>query len=96
MLVALDQRFGFTNSGNCEILAAWFQITIRSDYHGADSAIEEFLINVGRRKFLTPTYKALIESDSTKKMALEIYEKARKNYHSVSTGTIDDLLNWKS
>jgi hypothetical protein len=61
----------------------------------ADNSVEEFLINVGRRKFLTPTYKAMIERDPSKEMARNIYRKARKNYHSVSTGTIDELLDWK-
>jgi len=91
----LDEEYSFTQSGNCEILAAWFQITIRSEYREADKAVEDFLVNVGRRKFLTPTYKALLARDSTKVMARDIYEKARGNYHSVSTGTMDELLDWK-
>ena len=95
-IAELDKHFRFTQSGNCEILAAWFQVTIRRDYHEADGAIEDFLVNVGRRKFLTPTYKALIERDTTKQMARDIYSKARKNYHSVSVGTMDELLEWKS
>ncbi len=91
----LDEEFKFTQSGNCEILAAWFQVTIRSEYEIADPAVEDFLVNVGRRKFLTPTYKALIERDSTKEKARKIYSKARANYHSVSTNTMDELLDWK-
>ncbi len=92
----LDEMFEFTQSGNSEILAAWFRVTIRNGYHDADSAMADFLVNVGRRKFLTPTYKALIEADSTKEIARGIYEKARPNYHSVSTNTMDELLDWKS
>lgn len=92
----LDKAFGFTNSGNCEILAAWFQVTIRTEYHPADQAMEDFLVHVGRRKFLTPTYKAMIEKDASKEMARQIYKKARGNYHSVSTATMDELLDWKS
>jgi hypothetical protein len=95
-VAALDKAFGFTHSGNCEILAAWFQVTIRMDYQPADQAIEDFLVHVGRRKFLTPTYKALIERDPTKDMARRIYKKARGNYHAVSTATMDELLDWKS
>ena len=91
-LAELDEAFGFTSSENNEILAAWFQHTIRNDYQEADEAVEQFLIAVGRRKFLTPTYKALIEADSTKEKARAIYAKARDNYHSVSYLTIDELL----
>lgn len=88
----LDKTFGFTHSGNTEILAAWFQVAIRSDYVTADPAIQVFLLNVGRRKFLTPLYKSLLNHERTREMAREIYQSARGNYHSVSTKTIDDLM----
>lgn len=92
----LDDAFGFTNSGNAEILCLWFQLTIKNNYTVADKKIEEFLIKIGRRKFLTPLYTALIEKgENGKKMAIKIYEKARPNYHFVSTNTMDQLLGWK-
>lgn len=94
-LAKLDDKFNFTHSGNTEVLAAWFQVTIKAGYAEADKSMEDFLVNVGRRKFLTPTYKALIERDPSKEVARNIYKKARPNYHSVSTGTIDELLDWK-
>ena len=94
-LAKLDKAYGFTQSGNSEIAAAWFQPAIRSNYQPVFPRVEDFLIHVGRRKFLTPTYKALIESGK-KDMALKIYEKARPNYHSVSRETMDDLLDYKA
>jgi len=93
-LAKLDEAYGFTQSGNSEILAAWFQPTIRNNYEPVYAKVEEFLINVGRRKFLTPTFRAMIESDK-KEMAMEIYQKARPNYHAVSRETIDELLNYE-
>jgi leukotriene-A4 hydrolase len=88
----LDQTFGFSQSGNTEILAAWFERSIRSGYSGNNiDRIESFLINIGRRKFLTPLYRALKETDQLEK-AREIYRKARPNYHSVSRGTMEALL----
>jgi len=89
---AFDEAFGFTNSGNSEIQFDWYELAIENNYEEAYPAIEEFLINVGRRKFLTPLYKKMIETDQTD-WAKEIYEKARPNYHSVSYNTIDALLN---
>ncbi len=94
-LADLDAAFGFTASGNSEILAAWFQKTIPNQYTAADARIRQFLIEVGRRKFLTPTYKALIKADPTGERARSIYAKARPNYHSVSRHTMDELLDWK-
>lgn len=88
----LDDAFGFTNSGNAEIQAAWFIKVIPNNYVEADEASKNFLIEVGRRKFLTPIYKAILKSKAGKERAMDIYKLARPNYHAVSTETIDDLL----
>jgi leukotriene-A4 hydrolase len=91
-LTALDQNGNFTKSGNAEILAQWFVHTIRNGYTAADAKLEEFLIHTGRRKFLTPLYTELIKTPEGRKRALEIYQKARPNYHFVATNTLDKLL----
>lgn len=88
----LDGAFGFTASGNSEIKAAWFEKTIPNNYTGHGSAVEDFLIKVGRRKFLTPIYKAILKSENGEMKANEIYKKARPNYHAVSKETLDALL----
>ena len=88
----LDDAFYFTSSGNSEIQAAWFEHVIRHKYEPAYDELEEFLVNVGRRKFLEPLYRALAETPDGKEMALGIYEKARPNYHAVSYNTIDQVL----
>ncbi|KAA9345935.1 M1 family metallopeptidase [Adhaeribacter soli] len=88
----LDKAFNFTNSGNSEILAAWLEIAVKNNYRPADKALENFLTHVGRRKFLIPLYKALLESPEGRERAQAIYKKARTNYHAVSTATIDELL----
>lgn len=88
----LDAQYHFSESTNSEVLAAWFQPTIRSGYDEVNPVVEDFLINVGRRKFLTPTYSAMIESGK-KDWAIEVYEKARPNYHAVARETMDDLLH---
>lgn len=91
-MTELDEAFGFTNSGNSEIQAAWFEKVIPNNYEAAEVATENFLIEVGRRKFLVPIYKAILKSEAGKKRALTIYQKARPNYHAVSRATLDDLL----
>ncbi|GGH67608.1 M1 family metallopeptidase [Phaeocystidibacter marisrubri] len=93
-LTALDNAFHFSKSGNSEILAAWFQPTIRAGYEPVRPVVEDFLIHVGRRKFLTPTYKAMLESDKSE-WAKEVYQKARPNYHAVARETMDDLLDYQ-
>lgn len=88
----LDKAFGFTETGNSEIACEWFVLSIEQDYNKANTAIEAFLIQVGRRKFLSPIYVALVEADPSMERARAIYTQARPNYHSVSTNTLDALL----
>ncbi len=91
----LDEAFHFTDSGNSEILAEWFQLAIEHQYEAAYPRLKAFLIQVGRRKFLKPLYEELAKTPEGLKMAREIYKDARPNYHSVSYETIDEILDWK-
>ncbi len=91
-MAELDKAFGFSESKNSEILGVWFIKAVENEYEDAFPAMEEFLVNVGRRKFLTPIYTALIKDGKFVDVANAIYDKARPNYHSVSTGTMDKLL----
>ena len=96
LLAALDQARAFTQSGNSEILAAWLGIAIAADYQPAMPRLERFLLEVGRRKFLVPLYKALLAAPEGQARAVAIYRRARPRYHSVSTGTLDKLLDWQT
>jgi leukotriene A-4 hydrolase/aminopeptidase len=91
----LDQTFAFTPSGNCEIQAAWYTLAIKQGY-GREilPAIRKFLVEVGRRKFLTPLYTAMMENGMADD-AKSIYSEARPNYHSVSFNTIDKIVAGK-
>lgn len=90
---AIDNFGNFTQSGNAEIIAAWGVIAIRNNYEPMYSRIETFLINTGRRKFLSPLYNELVKTPDGRIRAKKIYEKARPNYHFVATSTFDRLLN---
>ena len=48
----LDDAFKFTKSGNSEILCEWFTHCIRNNYSQANTAMESYLINIGRRKLV--------------------------------------------
>ena len=91
-LADLDAVFGFTKSGNSEILCDWFKLTITNDYAAAQPALEAFLIRVGRRKFLTPLYSRLAKTETNKRWAKAVYDKARPGYHAVAINTIDEIL----
>ena len=90
----LDDVYALSDSGNSEILAAWLEKSIQSGYlrdHNL-TQLRDFLMEVGRRKFLSPLYRALKENGELA-LAREIFEKARPNYHSVSSNSISALLS---
>lgn len=88
----LDRAFGFTSSGNSEIFDAWAIHVIANKYEAGYDQLESFLINTGRRKFLMPLYREFVKTPEGTEMARAIYEKARPNYHFVSSSSIDALL----
>ncbi|MCH2197781.1 MAG: M1 family metallopeptidase [Flavobacteriales bacterium] len=90
-LAELDVTYNITATGNNEVLFAWLEQSLKHDYEPAYDRAEEFLVNVGRRKFLTPLYRVMKETGKME-MALAIYEKARPNYHAVAYNTMDELL----
>ena len=92
-LAELDAQWGLNATGNNEVLFAWLEQAVRSQHTPAYDRLRSFLVNVGRRKFLTPLYKAMVDTDQSD-LANDIYREARPNYHSVATGTMDDLLGW--
>lgn len=88
----MENVYHFSTSGNCEILDTWFEKAILGGYSPEILArIENFLILVGRRKYLLPIYKAF-KTTGQLETARNIYAKARPNYHFVATQTIDQLL----
>ena len=95
-MTELDRSFGFTQSGNSEILAAWLEPAIDSNYQTAYPAMERFLTSQGRRKFLKPLYTKLSTTPEGLAIARRIYAQARPSYHSVSVQTIDEILGWKN
>jgi aminopeptidase N len=91
-LKEVDNFGNFTASGNAEITTAWGVIAIRNNYQKMQPKIEDFLINTGRRKFLSPLYNELLKTEKGKERAREIYKKARPNYHFVASNTFDSLI----
>ena len=88
----LDDAFQLTASGNSEILHQWLLMSVRSGYEPAYPKMEEFLTSVGRRKFLKPLYTELSKTEEGRQRAAAIYKKARPLYHTIASGTIDEIL----
>jgi len=91
-MASLDRAFRLSESGNAEILFQWLLMSIQANYRPADRKLEEFLIGVGRRKYIKPLYQELAKTPDGKQRAKTIYEKARPGYHPIAVTTVDDLL----
>lgn len=97
LIPAIDEQFGFSSSTNAEILSVWFAYVMRHQPKYAQlngifgKSLEAFLVEVGRRKFLMPTYRAMKEGGALD-LARQIYAKARPNYHAVARQSVDVLL----
>jgi leukotriene-A4 hydrolase len=91
----LDAAFHFSQTGNAEILDAWLLKVVNGKYEPAYPELERFLMTVGRRKYIQPLYAAMAKTPEGAERALRIYEKARPGYHSVSQGSIDEVLGWR-
>lgn len=91
-LQALDAAYNFKGSGNSEILAAWFAVGIPNGYEDIREPMEDFLVRMGRRKYLSPLYRAMMENPATVAWAKAIYQRARPGYHPISVASIDAIM----
>lgn len=91
----LDRAFDLTQSGNSEVAFQWLLMSIRNKYEPANARLEEFLLSVGRRKFIRPLYQELAKTPEGKERALAIYRRARPTYHPIAVTSIDQDLGWQ-
>ena len=92
-LEKLDRELGLSASANNEILFAWLELALQNRYDPALPLAEKFLATVGRRKFVSPLFETLMkQGEWGKPVAKRIYAKTRSSYHSVTTRTVDEIL----
>jgi len=94
----LDAALGLTGSGNAEIAFQWLFQALRSGYSPAPTSarLEEFLLSIGRRKFIKPLYEELVKSEGGRERALAIYRRARPGYHPIAVDTVDRIVGWSA
>jgi leukotriene-A4 hydrolase len=91
----LDEAFGFSKSGNSEVLFAWLMHAVHSSYEPSYPALEDFLTRQGRRKFVRPLFKAMQENPKAREMAARIAAKAKPAYHPITAAAVDEELAGK-
>ncbi|MEX0643669.1 MAG: M1 family metallopeptidase [Parvularculaceae bacterium] len=88
---ALDEAFHLSGNPNAEIASAWYLKSVKAGYEPALPALREFLLRVGRGKFINRLYTALADS-GRKDWANEVYATARPGYHPITQKRIDEIL----
>jgi len=88
----LDGLYQLTKTQNCEIADVWFLAALKCDYAPANGAMDRFLSRVGRRKFLEPLYKEMMQTPKGTAMAHDIYGRYKKNYHPLAQEAIDKIV----
>jgi leukotriene-A4 hydrolase len=91
-LAELDSTFNLTLSTNSEIAHAWYLLALKTGYQDIAAPLEQYLVNIGRRKLIIPLYKQLASTPEGLAFARAVYEKARPGYHPLAQGTVDELL----
>ncbi|NRA69853.1 MAG: M1 family metallopeptidase [Gammaproteobacteria bacterium] len=89
---ALDQAHQLTSSTNNEIAHAWFLLSLRAGYPAIFDQLNDYLIEIGRRKLIVPLYKELAKTTKGKTWAQRVYQTARPGYHPLAQGTVDGVL----
>jgi aminopeptidase N len=91
-LAIADAYMNFSRWGNAEVMTEWYVLSIKSNYKPAFLPMEQFIAQVGRRKYLLPIYSELNQTAENRLLALSIFDYAKFNYHYVSKSSIEKLL----
>jgi hypothetical protein len=87
----LDETFALTGTQNAETAFAWYMQAIKGGYATAMPALEEFLMSVGRGKFIYRLYGALKDNGQAD-MANRVFANAKAGYHPIAQRRISDIL----
>jgi aminopeptidase N len=91
-LAKLDKAYGLSASRNAEIGLAWLPLAIRSQYQGADEAVERHVANIGRNRLIIPVYEALAETPSGLRRAESLFAKYKHRYHPQTVLLVQRVL----
>ena len=87
----LDEAFSLTGTQNAETAFAWYMQAIKGDYKPAYPALNDFLMTVGRGKFIYRLYGALKDNGKAE-WANDVFAEARAGYHPIAQRRIGDVL----
>jgi leukotriene-A4 hydrolase len=90
-IIEMENRFQLS-SQNAEIACDWFLVSLNNGYFDIKEPLKNYLLTIGRRKFVAPLFRAIVKHPEMKAWAKEWYPEARKMYHSITYQTVDEIL----
>lgn len=91
-LAELDAVFDLSTTSNSEIAFSWFRQAVRSEHRAVLPALERYLLDIGRRKFIRPLYAELMRTPQGADFARRVYAAARPGYHSIARASLDAIV----
>jgi len=88
----LDAAFGLAKSGNDEVAFRFHRAAVHAGYRDVRPQLENFLMRVGRQKFVVPLYAALRAQLEDRAWADKVYKQARERYHPETQASVDKAL----
>jgi hypothetical protein len=89
----LEKNFELREMTNAEILSKWFIISATSNYKPTFKMIRNFLLEVGRMKFVKPIYKAMGTNKETRQLAKEIFEITKESLHPLTRTVVEQEIS---
>ncbi len=83
-LSELEMAFSLSQSSNAEIFTAWAKLVIPLNHQQIIQPLRQFLLSVGRQKFITPLYTELKANPQWRSWAAQVYREARPGYHPLA------------
>lgn len=90
-LSELDLAFSLSQSNNAEVFTAWAKLVIPLNYQQIIAPLRQFLLAVGRQKFIIPLYTELKANPQWRSWARQVYREARPGYHPLAQQQLDKL-----
>lgn len=90
-LSELELAFSLSQSSNAEIFTAWAKLVIPLNHQQIIQPLRQFLLSVGRQKFITPLYTELKANPQWRSWAAQVYREARPGYHPLAQQQLDRL-----
>ena len=91
-LKELDDAFGLGKTQNNEVAFRFYRASINAGYRGIRAPLNDFLMSVGRQKFVVNLYTALRKNPDDKAWAEAVFKKARERYHPATQKTVGKAM----